>query len=846
MKKSVTRLFNSFKTENYNLSLELNPDKSTFVGRVIITGRKTGRPSQKITFHQKDLKITSANIIFHDKKGVQQLTIDRINTHNKYDELRLHCTTMVYPGKYEIEISFTGKITDPMNGLYPCYFTHNGKAKKLLATQFESHHAREVFPCIDEPEAKASFDLTLSSPTDGSVLANTPIKHSVTKNGLTETIFETTPTMSTYLLAFVYGHIEFLESTTKNGTIIRTYATPDKVDQTQFALDTAVKCLEFYENYFDIAYPLPKLDMIALPDFASGAMENWGLITYREQTLLVDPKSTSLSTKQYVAMVVAHELAHQWFGNLVTMNWWTDLWLNEGFASWIEYLACDHLFPDWQMWTQFASAEQQPAFRLDALQNTHPIEVPINHPDEIRTIFDTISYSKGASVIHMLFGYLGEKDFKEGLRYYLKSHQFGNAQTTDLWAALEKTSGKAIKQFMHAWITLPGYPVVHVEKSVKGTNLSQQRFYMQKPAKSPHALWPVPILNKNTAIEKLENQSIVIPELSLGKINRGQRGFYRTIYDDDNLAAVIKELPHLDAIDRLGLMADSFETAKAGYSSTEDAFKLLDHFSSEDNAAVWDIIASNVVELRRVMDDEDIRDAIKPFIRKLVAAQLNRLGWEEKSSDSYFDKLLRPTILGLASGADEKTVVDQSILRFESAKTLNDIHPDLRSIVLNTAARRGNKKTYAKLLKFHNSSDSSEEQTILAAALTSFEQTDLISESLALITTETVRRQDAMYWLAYSFMNRFSKQTTWLWMQENWQWLEDHLGTDLSFYRTPIYVARSFSNPEFIKEYDEFFEPKISPSLERSIKQGREMLQWQIDFRQREKQKLLAYLKSKI
>jgi puromycin-sensitive aminopeptidase len=364
---------------------------------------------------------------------------------------------MLYPGEYHVVLEFSGKITDPMNGLYPCYFTHEGKKKFVLATQFESHHAREVFPCIDEPEAKATFDLALNTPLEGDVIANTPARTVLKEKSQQTTIFETTPVMSTYLLAFAYGDIGFKEAKSKNGTIVRGYATPDNVQFVDFALDTAVKVLDFYEDYFALAFPLPKIDMIALPDFAAGAMENWGLITYREQCMLVDPVNTSIHTKQYVAMVVAHELAHQWFGNLVTMQWWTDLWLNEGFASWIEYLAIDKLFPEWHMWTQFIADEQQPALKLDALDNTHAIEVPINHPDEIRTIFDAISYNKGASVIHMLHGYLGAEDFRDGLRHYLKKHAYKNTVTQDLWAALEEISGKPVKEFMHAWTSFRSY-----------------------------------------------------------------------------------------------------------------------------------------------------------------------------------------------------------------------------------------------------------------------------------------------------------------------------------------------------------------------------------------------------
>ncbi len=843
MKKSVNRLYESFAPENYKLTIELNPDKKTFSGTVVISGKKRGRPSKRLTFHQKDLRITSARIIHHDKRSSNEVEIPRINLHKTYDQVRLHTKKQLFPGLYEVEIEFSGKITDQMNGLYPCYFTHSGKEKMLFATQFESHHAREVFPCIDEPEAKATFDFSLITPDDGlTVLANTPVASEEKLDGKRTAVFETSPIMSTYLLAFAYGELAYKQAKTARGTTVRTYATPNNVAHTEFALDTAVKCLEFYEDYFGIAYPLEKCDMIALPDFASGAMENWGLITYREQTMLVDEKNTSLSTKQYVAMVVAHELAHQWFGNLVTMQWWTDLWLNEGFASWIEYLAVDNLFPDWDMWTQFVANEQQSALKLDALDNTHPIEAPINHPDEIRSIFDAISYNKGASVIHMLHGYLGPNDFQKGLQYYLKQHAYKNTVTTDLWSALEKVSKKPVRQFMHAWTSLPGFPLVKVSQGKSKLNLEQERFYMQKPRQISKETWPIPVLGGKDLPEAFHAHTISTDAKITSKINTRQSGFYRTVYDKKTMETLVKSIDKLDPLDRLGLLSDTLETAKAGYGPGVEALKLLLSYEQEDNAAVWDIIAMGIGELRRVMDDEAIRDSIKPHIIHLTQDQRKRLGFEEKANDSHFDKLLRPTVLAMAASADEPATTKWCLDSFSKAKTSEDIHADVRGVIFSTAARLGDTKTYEKLLGFYKKTDSSEERTTLAAALTSFEQPDLIQKSLSLITTKTVRRQDAMYWVAYSFMNRHAKRATWQWMKDNWDWLERELGSDLSFYRTPIYAGRSFSDSEFLKEFEKFFADKSSPALDRSIKQAIEMLHWQIAWKDRDLESIRQFL----
>ena len=845
MKQSVTRLYEIFKPEKYILELSLDPAGKKFSGTVSIRGQKTGRPSKRLTFHSKGLKVTSAIVHKVNTKSSNtdgtKIKIDRINLQKSFDEVRLHAKETLYPGEYFIVLEFSGLITDPMNGLYPCYFHHEGKDKFLLATQFESHHAREVFPCIDEPEAKATFDLALSTPKDGEVIANTPARSTIDEGETKITVFETTPVMSTYLLAFAYGDMKAKEAKTKSGTLVRTFATPDNIQFTDFALETAVKCLEFYEEYFGIAYPLAKCDMLALPDFASGAMENWGLITYREQTLLVDPKNTSLQVKQFVAMVVAHELAHQWFGNLVTMRWWTDLWLNEGFASWIEYLAVDKLFPDWEMWTQFIVDEQQSALKLDALDNTHPIEVPIGHPDEIRSIFDTISYSKGASVIHMLQGYLGADVFRDGLRHYLKSNAYKNTETVDLWQALEDASKKPVKDFMHAWTSTAGFPLVSFVHEDKKVSLTQSRFYSVKPEKPASTLWPIPLLSGKGAPDQLNSESLSYENKDISKLNQGQSGFYRVFYDEETTLKFTSSLDSLSPLDRLGLLSDSFEAAKAGYMPVVRALELLSAYKDEANAAVWDIIAANISELRRAMDDDKLREIIKPYILKITAKELKRLGWQEKPDENHFDRLLRPTILGLCSSADEKSVIKECRRLFKEAKSSEDLPVDLRGVIYSTVARNGAEPEFDKLLKLYRQTSNSEEKLSLASALTNFKQPKFHKEVLGLIKTPDVRRQDALYWLAFSFGNHYSRDVAWQWMVSNWAWLEKVLGHDLSFFRSPIYAARSFTSDEFLKQYLEFFKAHDQPALTRSIKQGEELLTWQIAYKKRELKNVLDF-----
>jgi puromycin-sensitive aminopeptidase len=845
MSKAVRRLYEQFQPANYNLRIQVDPEAMTFQGTAIIAGKKVGRPSERITFHQKELQVTSAAIIKKDKKGEQEFTVARINNQASYDEVRLHTDDKLFPGDYVITLEFTGKITKPMNGIYPCFFEQGSKEYKLIATQFESHHAREAFPCVDEPEAKATFDLTLVTPESKAVLANTPLKSQEKDGDKVVSVFEPTPVMSTYLLAFAFGEMDHLEAKTKDGVVVRTYATPGNIKHTEFALDVAVKCLEFYNEYFDIPYPLEKCDFIALPDFASGAMENWGCITFREQALLVDPQNTSLPMKQYVANVVAHELTHQWFGNLVTMKWWNDLWLNESFASWMSYLAVDHLFPEWNVWEQFIVDEQSAALKLDSLENTHPIEVTINHPDEIRTIFDAISYEKGASVLLMLKNYLGDEAFRDGLRHYLKKHAYGNAQTVDLWSSLEQISGKRVTEFMQAWTSQSGYPIVYAGEIESKPTLLQERFYFNPNTKKADSVWPVPLLpSESLEIDTLSDMKLELKELPAATVlNSGRTGFYRVAYSPEHTTELAKlvESGKLSALDRLGLLADAFEAAKAGYTSTVDALKLLESYKNEDNTFVWDIMSGSLGNIRATMRDDDLREAMKPLGRELAATQAKRLGWDAKENESHFDTLLRPTVIGLAAISDDKDTTDEALKRFADMEKPEDVSPDMRGIVYGTAARLGGQSEFDKLLKLHNESKNSEDRVTLSAALTNFKQPEITEQALAQIQGKDVRLQDAAYWVAYSFANRFARDRTWEWMTENWQWLQDNMGSDLSFYRMPNYAGRNYSDTLFLPTFKAFFESHMNAAFERPVKQAIETIEWQSAWRTRDLEKLKDY-----
>ena len=542
--KTVPRLIDTFIPNHYALTLDLTrAEEKLFSGTVVISGELIG---DSISLHAKDLTIHSALI---DGRPAEF-------SHGEFDELRLS-----YPelsnGEHTVCIKFSGAITDAMHGLYPCYFTYNGVKKQLFATQFESHHAREVFPCVDEPAAKATYDVTLVTAPELTVLGNMPVAESSEKDGTLTTTFATTPRMSSYLLAFVVGELHKKTAHTASDVEVNVWATPAQNEDTlDFALDIATRSIDFYNEYFGVPYPLPKSDHVALPDFSSGAMENWGLITYRESCLLADPKLTPESSKRFIATVIAHELSHQWFGNLVTMQWWNDLWLNESFANMMEYVAVDALHPEWRMWEDFATNEVTAALRRDSLDGVQPVQADVNHPDEISTLFDpAIVYAKGGRLLVMVRRLIGEEAFRAGLKAYFEKFAYQNTVGNDLWQELETASGQPIVDLMNTWISQPGLPIVQVEQNSSDeqptTSLRQERFFIGDHQPSD-TLWPIPLFTNQPLDDEIltEREKTFTIEKPL-QLNCGLNGHFVTHYDSatrDRLIEKAAELPTLDKI----------------------------------------------------------------------------------------------------------------------------------------------------------------------------------------------------------------------------------------------------------------------------------------------------------
>lgn len=852
----MKRLFEGFAPANYRLELYPDRNTKTVKGTVTITGQKTGRPSQRLTFHQHGLTITEATVTRFEKKGESQFTVQRISHHKTYDEVRLHTDDMLYPGSYSVTLKFTGKVQDSMHGIYLSHYEYEGRKQTIVSTQFESHHAREAFPCIDEPEAKATFDLTLISPAGEVAISNTPVKNQREQDGMLMTAFETTPKMSTYLLAFVYGDLQYKQTTSANGIDVRVWSTKvHPLASLDFALDTAKGAIDFFEEYYGVPYPLAKSDHVAIPDFSSAAMENWGLITYREPFLLVDPKTTPQSGKEYVCLVIAHELSHQWFGNLVTMKWWDDLWLNESFANVMEYVATDALHPEWKVWNSFVTQEGLAAFRRDSIAGVQPIKTEVRHPDEISTLFDpSIVYAKGGRLLNMLMQYIGEETFRKGLKAYFTAHAYGNTTGNDLWQALGEASGKDVAAFMNPWLEKSNFPVIDVEQHETSLRISQSHFLLDR-SKADDRVWPVPLLSDTPEVPSLlevNTTTVTLPVTDFVRLNKGSVGHYIVNYTVPEHAAAIADLvtsKKLGIAERLMLLSDSAMLARAGTSSFAATLELLERYREEDNDPVWDIMALVIADARRFIDeDTELENAIKHMIRELIQAQYDRLGWREAPHEPSQDTKLRATIIGLGVYAGHDDIINHALALFESYKEDAQLVPaELRSIVFGAAVRKNIDGAFEYLLALDESTQNVDLKQDVLAALTLVKEQNQVQTLLGrLKDTSKVRQHEVDHWIVYLLRNRYARPQAWDWLRSNWDWIDKTFGGDKSYDYFPRFAASAFNTRQLLKEYKAFFEPlKDNIALNRNIVMGVEEIENRVSWLERDLGSVTSYFTSR-
>ena len=811
------RLLETFQPEHYDLYLDIDRGKKTISGRTTITGYAS---QSQIAVNQKYLHVNSVQVAGQDVP----FTTD--------DQAEAIDITLPQAGAVTLTIDYTAPLTDTMMGIYPSYYEVNGEKKQLIGTQFETTAARQAFPSVDEPAAKATFSLAIKydEHPGETIIANMPEDH--VENGVH--YFQETVRMSTYLVAFAFGEMQSKLTETKSGVKVGVFATkahqPKELD---FALDIAKRAIEFYEDFYQTPYPLPHSWQLALPDFSAGAMENWGLVTYREAYLLLDPDNTSLDMKQLVATVITHELAHQWFGDLVTMNWWDDLWLNESFANMMEYVSVDAIHPDWHIWELFQTTEAPMALQRDATDGVQPVHVAVNNPAEIDSIFDSaIVYAKGSRMLVMVRALLGDDALRKGLKNYFAAHKYHNAKGSDLWQALGEASGLDIGKIMNSWLEQPGYPVVTAAIDDQGQLvLSQKQFFIGDGVDQGRT-WQIPLnSNYDAAPQIMTDKQVVLGNYQElrdkngqpFRLNVGNNSHFIVKYDDTLLKDILDSADQLDPISQRQLLQDLRLLAEGQQVSYADLVPLLKRFANRPSAIVnaeLYHIANNLKMFVQPGSPEE--QELRAFFDQLSKQAVARLGWLPKDGENNDDQLTRPYVLNASLYARNANSMAEAHRIFSDYQDrLEQLSADVRELVLkNEVQNYGNDELFEKLIKaYQDTADASFKQDI-RGALPNTTDPATIKKIIALYENASViKPQDLRAWYRGVLANDAGQQAAWDWLRTDWQWLNDTVGGDMEFATFITVTAGVFHTPERLAEFKDFFEPKINtPGLTREIK----------------------------
>jgi puromycin-sensitive aminopeptidase len=768
----------------YDIRLEPDLTTLTFKGTETVALDVSERISD-VTLNAIELTIESASL--ENDRGE---TIRATPTMEEATErCRLMLASPAAPGRWRLRLVFRGTLNDKLRGFYrSVYKDPSGVSRTMAATQFEATDARRAFPCWDEPSFKAVFAVTLAIDPALTAVSNTSIVSETLEEGRKVVRFADTIKMSTYLVAFVVGELEATEAVPVRRTPMRVWCVPGKKRLARFGQEIGAASLAFFEDYYGLPYPGDKLDLLAIPDFAAGAMENLGAITFRETALLVDETAASHSELERVADVVAHENAHMWFGDLVTMSWWNGIWLNEAFATFMEMLAVDAWKPEWQRWATFG-VSRAAALSLDGLHSTRPIEFPVTSPRDADAMFDVLTYEKGASVLRMLEQYLGAELFRTGVRDYLETHKFANADTGDLWAALGRAAHQPIPAVMDGWIFRPGYPVVTVHRDAGGhLVLAQQRFnYLREPlppaAPEPEQPWQVPVqlrvYGRGGSVEERVLLTDREARLRLGEAadavvaNAGGHGFYRVRYAPDLLESLLKRLDLLAPIERFNLVNDAWAMGVAGLMSLTAYLDLTARFREERDRNVWSVLTGSLYSINRLIPPGD-RPRLEALVRDRVAPAFAALGWAARPGEDELTRQLRGDLaraLGVL-GNDRAIQTRASDVYAASLREPGSVDPNLLPAVIAILAHAGDARRYEEFLAAFRSAKTPQDEQRYLYALAGFRDPALLRQTLDRAINGEIRTQDAPFVVRSMLMSVYARELAWDFVKRHWDTMD--------------------------------------------------------------------------
>ena len=822
---------------HYKLLLKPNLESGEFIGTVDID-ISVKNETYYIELNSLELDIKNCEITSTQeyKNQPKNIIVD-----NEKERLNIEFIKPL-KGSYKLHIEFSGKLNDLLHGFYRSKFKDDSGVEHIIATtQFESTDARRAFPCWDEPSFKSTFQINMEVEKDQFVVSNAPIKSEKNISADIRRIeFEDTIKMSTYLVAFIVGPFEATDPLDVDGVPLRIIYPKGKGHLTKYALDAGAHALRLFTSYYDINYPGQKLDMVAIPDFAFGAMENLGCITYREVLLLVDKNKATEAELLRIADVIAHEIAHMWFGDLVTMKWWNGIWLNEAFATFMATYCSERFNPDWHRWDQF-SLERSMAFDVDSLENSRPIEYPVISPKDADGMFDLLTYEKGGSVLRMLEQFIGPDKFRDGVRHYLKKHSFSNTDTKDLWDSIEHVTKLPISKIMHSWIFSKGYPLIEMDLNSKQNEiiLSQKKFsYLKSP---DNTLWDIPILIKN--IQGKESKILLSnasEKYQIGKaldplmLNSGGSGFYRVTYTKEQLNYLRSIMfRDLSPIERYSVLDDTWASLLSNNTNVSNFYEFLLNFSEESDMDVWTLVSACLYKLEKITDKK-VKSSFQKQIIKLVEPKFSELGWEVNNKENSRNKELRGVLIRLLGliGNDKGVIKISKEMHKSSILKENSYDPNVLAAITSIVAANGQKSDYKIFLDCYLSAENPQIERRYLNSLSLFPGKEEISLTLEKTINGDIRTQDSPYILAGCLRNQNNGWMTWNFIKNNWNIINEKFPSN-SIVRM-ISPVSTLDEEDQANDIENFFSENDVPQGEKTLNQTLEKLKVNVEFKKRE------------